>query len=119
MAKRVVLNLQEMRAQSDASVIVDQFGQEHQVGGLTLDAYLAILDFETAYEQQVEAESDDKRGDQTALIRRSMDLLGLLVPTFPVGGLTLAEMWTVIQAVQQASVPMQPGDGDGGGAAGE
>ena len=104
--KRVVLNLAEMRASNlDAPVIVDQDGKEHTVGKLSVDAYLTVLDLEqqfTELQEREEAEGVD-RSAQKNLMRQMKELIGVLLPGFPTGGLYLDELFAVITAAQGAT----------------
>jgi len=117
--RRVVLNLQEMRAKdTDAPIIVDQLGDEHIVQQLSVKAYLTVLDLEDAFNVLREQEEQEgvNRAAQRELMERMIAFLEVLVPKFPVRGLRLDELFQVISAAQGSNVVP---DDDGGGEAGE
>ena len=117
MAKRVVVNLHEMRAKAPTpAVVVDFEGNEHAVGALTLDGYLGIV----ALQERYAALRDAAPGAAgiAALIADIREVIMGAMPAFPVGGLHLDELFMVVNAIQDATNPTGE-EGAGEGAAGE
>ncbi len=116
MTKRIVLNLQQTRAEKSITtpVIVDFDGVEHPIRRLDLDAFLEIMEIEQEFEAmgQEEAVGKADRSKQLAMLTRLKDLIQVVLPGFPVGGLELEELMAVAQAMQ-ASVA--PDDAEAGG----
>lgn len=103
MSKRIVVNLQEMRGkQSDQAVIVDFSGAEHVLQPLTLDGYLGIVHIQERYAAL--NDGDPAPADIVSLMTDVRDVITFAVPTFPVGGLRLDELFLVVNALQ-ASTP--------------
>lgn len=104
-----VLNLAAMRAARSRQrpVIVDQYDKEHDLSGLSLDAYLALLEIEGDFGNLARDEQDGKMGRdrQIALIKRMRDTITAVLPDFPAGGLYLDELYAVGQAIQRAVMP--------------
>lgn len=112
MTKRVVLNLQQTRAERSITtpVIVDFDGVEHPINNLDLDAFLAIMEIE----QEFRSVNPADRDSQLRLIGRLKDLITVVLPGFPVGGLQLDELMQIGQILQLSVAPDQaPGDETG------
>lgn len=109
MPKRVVLNLQQSRAEKSVvtPVIVDFDGVEHPIRRLDLDAFLEIMEIEQEFEamSQQEAAGKADRSQQLAMLARLKDLIQVVLPGFPVGGLELEELMAVAQALQASVAP--------------
>lgn len=101
-----VLNLAQLRAEKSRQrpVIVDQNGKEHDLGGISLDGYLAMLEFEQVAEQMRSDEGDNRQA-QVDMIQRMRATITALMPDFPVGELYLDELMMVAQAMQAAVMP--------------
>jgi hypothetical protein len=116
MPKRIVLNLQQARAEKSITtpVIVDFDGVEHPIRRLDLDAFLEIMEIEQEFESMSREEAEGKadRGKQLAMLSRLKDLIRVVLPGFPVGGLELEELMAVAQAMQ-ASVAPDNADAEG------
>ena len=104
-----VLNLAAMRAARSRQrpVIVDQYNVEHDLAGLTLDAYLALLEVEQEFGDLQDEENAGKlnRQRQVALIHQMRDTITAVLPEFPAGELFLDELNMVVQAIQRAIMP--------------
>ena len=102
MSKRVVLNLQQARAERSINtpIIVDFDGVEHPIRRLDLDAFLAIMEIEEEFR-----EGGEDQGRQLQLIGRLKDLIGVVLPGFPVGGLELEELMQIGQVLQLSVAP--------------
>ena len=113
---RVVLNLKQIRAEKsvNAPVIVDFDGVEHPIKRLNLDAFLDIMEldqeFDTMRKEEAEGTLDGAR--QLSMLSRLKDLVRVVLPGFPVGGLELDELMAVAQALQ-ASVAPEKEDAEG------
>lgn len=118
MAKRVVLNLQQMRADEaiPVNVVTDFNGVEHEIQSVELDGILEIMQIENEFEdmQAQEASGVVDRKREITMLMRLRDLIAVVLPTFPVGGLRLRELMMVAQALQVAVQPDNPDeDADG------
>jgi hypothetical protein len=109
MPKRIVLNLQQARAEKSITtpVIVDFDGVEHPIRRLDLDAFLEIMEIEQEFEalSREEAAGRIDRSQQLAMLTRLKDLIQVVLPGFPVGGLELEELMAVAQALQASVAP--------------
>ena len=116
--KRSILNLKEMRAEKakQQSVVTDQNGKDHVLGGLTIGSYLDILSLEETFNSLQKDESEgsgDERKDQMALIDNMKEFILGILPEFPVDGLYLDELFLVIQAIQSGITPAKEGEDSG------
>lgn len=109
MPKRVVLNLQQMRAERSATlpVIVDFDGKEHIITRPSVDAILALMEIENEFEAMRDAETSGaaNSSQQIEMIMRLRDLITAILPGFPVGGLQLEELMMVGQSLQASVAP--------------
>lgn len=117
MPKRVVLNLQQARAERSIvqPVIVDFDGNEHTIRRLDLDAFLEIMEIEEEFGAMAAEEAAGKtdRNQQLAMFARLKSLIQLVLPGFPAGGLEIEELMQVAQALQ-AGVAPDNADAEGG-----
>jgi hypothetical protein len=109
MPQRIVLNLQQSRAEKSITqvVIVDFKGKKHVVGTPSVDAILALMEIEAEFGRTKLAEDNGtvSTAQQIEMIVRLKELILTLLPDFPVGGLQLEELMEIGQALQESIVP--------------
>ena len=106
--RKILLNIKAIRKEreSETPVIVDQNGVEHPVRGVSVDTYLQTLELEEAFTSLQELEGEDMQEagkSQTQLLILMKGLISSVLPDFPVGGLLLEELFSVVTAIQSAS----------------
>jgi len=102
--KRVILNLKEARAKKDSVIIIDPEGTEFELGGISVDAYLKILDFEEQYSKikdDEEGEQETEKEKQIELLTNTRDFITSMLPGFNVEVLYLDEVFAVFAAIQE------------------
>lgn len=108
MPKRVILNLQQMRAERSVTlpVIVDFDGHEHIVMAPSVDTFIALMEIQSEFEAMKDNEtSGADLSLQMDMIRRLSDVITAVLPDFPVGGLQLEELMLVSQSLQISVAP--------------
>lgn len=92
-----ILNIPKVRAEQsvNAPVVIGPDGKEYPVGGVPLDIFLEIVELQQTFTA--------RDGDITAMVevvKRWKALIDRIMPGFPSGDLTLAELMQVIDFLQ-------------------
>ncbi len=110
MGKRVVINLQEVRAARDSQVVIVDFdGREHVLNPLTLEGYLEIINIQERY---TALRGNPAPADIAAVMGDVQAIIKAAIPTFPVGGLRPDELFLVINAIQERTTGSEEGAGE-------
>lgn len=114
MAKQVLLNFQQMRAEAsvNAPTVIDKDGAVHAVEPFPLDSLLEMIELEETF---------DKAQDTAEVVRlfaRIKDVILSIIPTFPVGKLTLDEVQKLVTVLignvqPDGAQPEAPRDAEG------
>lgn len=106
MAKTIVLNLQQLRADRsvNAPIIVGPDGKEYAVGGVPLDVFLAIVELQQTYF------GGDQKEVPLEIFTQFKVLIECVLPGFPAGDLTIEELMAVIDAMQLEIGPQSTGE---------
>lgn len=116
---RKILNLQQLRATRNSlkPVIVDQNGVEHIVTGVRVKDYLALVDLQESFAKLQIA--DGEAPDQTGIIDAVSTLITTVLPSFPVDGLYLEELFEIANMIQESVGGDKKEDAPGGQPQGE
>lgn len=92
-----VLNIPKVRAErsANAPIIIGPDAKEYPVGGVPLDTFLEIVELQQAF-----AARDGSITDMVEVVKRWKALIDQIMPGFPSGDLTLAELMEVIDFLQ-------------------
>lgn len=116
---RKILNLQQIRAErnSQKPVIVDQNGVEHVITGVQVKDYLALVGLQESFSNL--QTTDGQAPNQTAIIDAVSSLIATVIPSFPVEGLYLEELFEIANMIQESVSGDNKGDAPGGQPQGE